>query len=917
MMQNHLECDSTFLGQNLPQFNWKIYDGFQQAIRCGNETLVQNYIQKGAQIDGYHPNFQNSKPLHLAVISRHPNIVRILLANGANVNALSWVDETPLTLAAKTENTSNEKIIDLILAAHKNVFKNPCDPNGLSHFHIACTRDNATVINHFLGFDVNIEGEIEYGHFHGWRPINFAICHECPSVIEILLKCKVQLANRHFIHLLKYTILTGNKAIHESITLRKTKFGQDYDVPWKIPKLHIACLQDDVQKIEELCNGRSNIPLFLNSPTWKGCTPLHLAVASGSFRATTLLLNYGADIMVQNSKGQTSLHIAFESKLELIFDSMMEKVFNKSPNIYDHWGLSIFHILCTTNKINVIESFLMTNVDIDLQVSSQSKLWAGFAPIHFAVKFNQHAVVFLLLRSNANIFIKNRSKMTPIDIVIDRLSDPDTYELENECLHVLFTIFSSRSYEIMNFSDKRISSLHVISMVSDSDLNLFKNYLEIHEDEVNRSIDLPLSTRLHKCTPLHLAMRSHNVEKAKLLLEHGADPLIVNFAGETPLECAFLRGMNDVLEDPDDDYTTIFTFRTPAELLKPSHFHVACASGLVGVVKFALHHNISENMKMSFINCRNDAGHSPLHAILEQDNDEDLGKEIAQLLLEEGADVNARDCELQTPLHYAGEERSTEKISLFINHGADLNAISLYGETPFHRFCDWHLSMWEPSSQVYWFKIFLDKIVLLLENGVDINIVDEKNESCLTMILNNIALESESVMVDCVITMLKHVKRLMIIGYFVSEINRLAYYKCQFLDRYGGIFRENVFTNECVKELEIMMSISLDQYTTLHNILFKSLNSMTFHCENVLLQEIVESGDFVKKFPIYGYLIKLQIKKGKIRRPLLKESQKILGHMIRFPLSNVSLERILTYLSDLDLKNIILCGPMAGIIEKR
>ena len=56
--------------------------------------------------------------------------------------------------------------------------------------------------------------------------------------------------------------------------------------------------------------------------------------------------------------------------------------------------------------------------------------------------------------------------------------------------------------------------------------------------------------------------------------------------------------------------------------------------------------------------------------------------EIVQLLLEKGADVNARNTAGWTPLLHAAQFSSSEIVELLIEKGADVNARGTLGMTP-------------------------------------------------------------------------------------------------------------------------------------------------------------------------------------------------------------------------------------------
>jgi ankyrin repeat protein len=172
--------------------------------------------------------------------------------------------------------------------------------------------------------------------------------------------------------------------------------------------------------------------------------------------------------------------------------------------------------------------------------------------------------------------------------------------------------------------------------------------------------------------PLHNAALNGNIERVHALLEQGDDPNEKNTEGETPLHLAAWRGKPDVTQALINAKANVNEIDNNEE----TPLHRACAAVW---------------------------------------GDEDT----IVLLVQNGANVNAIDKNGLTPLHNAAFRRRSDIIQILINAEANVNTRSLLGSTPLH------LAVSYPKIIYYG----LEAIKTLLENGANLNIPDDRNET--------------------------------------------------------------------------------------------------------------------------------------------------------------------------------------------
>ncbi|MDJ0657978.1 MAG: ankyrin repeat domain-containing protein [Crocosphaera sp.] len=192
------------------------------------------------------------------------------------------------------------------------------------------------------------------------------------------------------------------------------------------------------------------------------------------------------------------------------------------------------------------------------------------------------------------------------------------------------------------------------------------------------------------------AVRQKHKDIVELLLDYGIDVNVQGQSRFTAIGSAILTGQKDLVQLLIERGADINTIDTTASL-SGSMLHEAV-------------YNAATKKETS-------------------NNHED----IATILLNLGLDVNSRDKEDSTPLHYAavrgsylyGREPYTSMIELLIANGADVNIRNIYGQTPLHLAVIWD-GMGHRDSR---FGDQKNAIEMLIANGANLNVRDKEGKT--------------------------------------------------------------------------------------------------------------------------------------------------------------------------------------------
>jgi len=167
-------------------------------------------------------------------------------------------------------------------------------------------------------------------------------------------------------------------------------------------------------------------------------------------------------------------------------------------------------------------------------------------------------------------------------------------------------------------------------------------------------------------TPLLLALRTNRVDIVNLLIAEGAETNVQDDAGESPLLLAFQRayGRASVPLRARYGYTLSEAERTALT--------AALHDSRRDIIRRLLNRGANVNLK-------DKEGSTPLHYAARQPDEE-----LADLLLANGADPNALDASGKTPLHHAAREDS-DIVRVLLKYGARADVTDKDGDTPVHE----------------------------------------------------------------------------------------------------------------------------------------------------------------------------------------------------------------------------------------
>jgi pectate lyase len=374
-------------------------------------------------------------------------------------------------------------------------------------------------------------------------------------------------------------------------------------------------------------NGQKDIIAFLLAKgadvdarnSWPGGTALHYAVEKGHKEIAVLLIENGADVNAQQMNGDTPLQFAARYNRKDTIKLLLEKGATIS-NIY---------LAAYMGDLAKLDTFIQEGVGINTLDGH------GYAPLHYAAQNEQKEAVELLIARGADVNVKIWNGKTLLHIAASQ-GHKDVIEL-------LITHGAD-----INAKDNQ--GMTVVLWAAQ------KNHQDIAKFLITKGADInERSAKGH--TPLHFVVSYGHKDVVELLIAKGADVNAKNNDGQRPLDLAMILNRKGIFE---------LLLEEGAEL----SMHTAAYLGDIDKVRNFIEAGTNVNGEPLR------GGITPLYWAVREHHED-----VAELLIEKGANVQVKNRRGWTPLHHAVRGGNRDMVELLITKCADVNAKLKSGKT--------------------------------------------------------------------------------------------------------------------------------------------------------------------------------------------------------------------------------------------
>ncbi len=473
----------------------------------------------------------------------------------------------------------------------------------------------------------------------------------------------------------------------------------------------VAATSDEAEEVRRIQAMIKDSPDLINAgDSQPGGTPLHRATAKGQLTVAQFLLANGANVDAKDQNGRTPLLSAASGGHKALVELLLANKANIKAA--DPGGRTALHLAAEHGFKNVAEVLLAHGADIDAQIRF------GGTPLVLAAINGFTSVAALLLSRGANPDAQGCYYIESWGSNHYMPGKSSVGGTQNYCgtpLHLAAQRGDLALAELLLTNKANLNATND-SGQTPLDAAAEKGQLAVADFLLSRGADVNARNAkpgMEGWTPLHYAVSALRRDMVSLLLKNKANP-------------------NARIESPVGGW-----FKGETPLL------MACVTKSTDIIALLLDAQADPNLDA--------AGWPPICITVNAGNMSQVSEfpRILKLLLDHGANVNARDFLGRTALMLAAEQRDKASLEVLLSFKADVNARSKSGASALHFLIlgpqpspnvPPRIGTWQPG----WTQDLPEMAGALLDAGAEVNVQDDTGKTPLNYVPHPVPAEAEA-----------------------------------------------------------------------------------------------------------------------------------------------------------------------------
>uniref|UniRef100_A0AAY4D309 Poly [ADP-ribose] polymerase n=1 Tax=Denticeps clupeoides TaxID=299321 RepID=A0AAY4D309_9TELE len=343
---------------------------------------------------------------------------------------------------------------------------------------------------------------------------------------------------------------------------------------------------------------------------------------------------------------------------------VVEHLLQTGANVHsrDDGGLIPLHNACSFGHAEVVGLLLCQGADPNARDN-----W-NYTPLHEAAIKGKIDVCIVLLQHGADPNIRNTDGKSALDLADPSAKAVLTGEYKKD--ELLEAARSGNEEKLMALLTPLNVNCHASDGRKSTPLHLAAGYNRVRIVQLLLQYGVRPVNLLHgacvnamdlwQFTPLHEAASKNRVEVCSLLLSHGADPTLVNCHNKSAV---------DMAPTPELKERLTYEFKGHSLLQAAREADIA---------------KVKKTLVLEIISFKHPQTHeTALHCAVASPHPK--RKQVSELLLRKGANINEKNKDFMTPFHVAAERAHNDVLEVLQKHGAKVNALDTLGQTALHR----------------------------------------------------------------------------------------------------------------------------------------------------------------------------------------------------------------------------------------